>query len=109
MDMAKCIDECLACHRTCLETSAYCLSKGGAHVAAEHLTVLLDCAEICRTSANFMLRNSKQHAVTCEACASVWEICAASCETMGNDPQMRRCVEACRRCAQSCRAMAKAA
>ena len=33
--------------------------------------VLLDCAEICQTSANFMLRGSPLHTNTCAACAIV--------------------------------------
>ena len=109
MDMTKCIDECLSCHRICSETVAYCLTKGGAHAAADHMQVLLDCAEICQTSAHFMLRKSKHHSITCEACARLCEACAASCEKIGDDEQMRRCAEACHRCAQSCREMAKAA
>jgi hypothetical protein len=31
--------------------------------------LLLDCAEICQTAANFMLRNSELHSRTCAVCA----------------------------------------
>lgn len=108
-DMQQCIDECLNCHRVCLETVQYCLGKGGKHAEARHIRTLLDCAEICQTSANFMLRGSDLHGRTCAVCAEVCRRCAESCEQMGDDEQMRACAEACRRCAESCERMAAAA
>ena len=107
-NMQDCINECLSCHSVCLETVAYCLEQGGKHAAADHVRLLLDCAEICQTSANFMLRGSGLHTRTCAACAEVCEQCAASCERMAGDAQMTVCAEACRRCAESCRRMAGA-
>lgn len=95
----------LDCHTVCLETVTHCLSMGGEHARPEHVTLLLDCAEICQTAANFMTRDSELHAVVCGACAQVCERCAQSCEQLGGD-EMRRCADACRRCAESCRAMA---
>jgi hypothetical protein len=49
---------CLDCHAICVETAAHCLTLGCAHASARHQTVLQDCAEICQTSANFMLCTS---------------------------------------------------
>ena len=106
--MEQCIDECLNCHRVCLETVQYCLQQGGKHADPRHITTLLDCAEICQTSANFMLRGSELHGRTCAVCAEVCARCAQSCEEMGDDEQMRACAEACRSCAESCRQMANA-
>lgn len=106
-EMQQCINECLNCHSICLNDAAtMCLEMGGPHVAAPHLRVMLDCAEICQTSANFMLRGSALHAQTCGVCAQVCAACAASCEQVGG---MERCVEACRRCEASCRQMAQMA
>jgi hypothetical protein len=67
---------------------------------------LLDCAEICQTSANFMLRGSELHSRTCWACAEICERCARDCERLSDDAYMRACAEACRRCANSCKHMA---
>lgn len=106
-EMQSCIEECLECHRICVETAAHCLALGGKHASAEHMRTLLDCADICRTSADFMLRGSRHHQATCGVCATVCDACAASCEQMGaDDDLMRRCAQACRRCAESCRQMA---
>ena len=105
-EMQQCIQNCMDCHRICVETAAHCLQMGGEHAAARHITTLLDCAEICQTSANFMLRGSMFHGRTCAACAEICEQCAQACEQMGGDAQMQACAEACRRCAESCRQMA---
>jgi hypothetical protein len=104
--MQSCIEDCLSCHRICVETTAYCLQKGGKHAAADHIRILLDCAQICATSADFMLRGSDLHTHTCAACAAVCEACAASCAQMADDEMMKRCADTCRRCAESCREMA---
>jgi hypothetical protein len=104
--MQQGIDICSDCHDVCLQTLTHCLQKGGKHAEAAHIGLLIDCAEICRTSADFMLRGSTLHASTCSACADVCEECAASCERSGLDPEMRNCADTCRRCADSCRQMA---
>jgi hypothetical protein len=105
-EMQQCIQNCLDCHRICLETVTYCLQQGGHHAEASHIRTLLDCAEICQTSANFMTRGSEFHPRTCGVCAEVCERCAESCGQMGNDAQMQACADMCRRCAESCRRMA---
>jgi hypothetical protein len=104
--MQDCIDNCSNCHAACLETVIYCLQQGGEHAEEAHIRLLLDCAEICQTSANFMLRNSPLHGITCAACAEICERCAAACERFGDDRQMAACAAMCRRCAESCREMA---
>jgi hypothetical protein len=93
----------------CLETVVHCLGLGDAHAATEHVRTLLDCAQACDTSRDFMLRGSELHHAYCGMCAQACERCAASCEALaGDDEVMRNCVEACRRCAESCRRMAAA-
>jgi hypothetical protein len=105
-DMRRCIQHCLDCHSICLETVAYCLQHGGKHAEAGHIRLLLDCAGICQTSANCMLRGSELHGRTCDVCAEVCERCARDCEQFGDDAMMRECAERCRRCAESCPQMA---
>ena len=105
--MRRCVDHCLACHRACAETVTHCLEMGGPHAAPAHIGLLLDCAQICATSADFMLRGSPFHEGTCSVCAEICEACAADCERLADgDEAMRRCAEACRTCAQSCLEMA---
>ena len=105
-EMNDCIDACTGCHATCLESINYCLEKGGKHAAPAHIGLLSACADICATSADTMLRGASVHTATCGACAEICRACAAACEAMGDDAEMKRCAEACRRCADSCEAMA---
>ncbi len=107
-EMQQCIQNCSDCHSICLNTVFYCLQKGGMHSELPHIRLMLDCAEICQTSANFMLRGSNLHARTCGTCAEVCEQCATDCDRMGDDAQMKACADICRRCAESCRQMAMA-
>ena len=83
--MRACIQECQNCHNVCTETIAHCLEMGGDHAEPNHIRLLLDCAEICQTSANFMLRMSEFHGQTCGVCAEVCERCAEDCERFGDD------------------------
>lgn len=103
-EMQRCIDHCLDCYRTCLSMlSQHCLEAGGAHTEPNHLRLMMACAEICRSSAHFMLLGTPLHRETCRACAAVCRECAESCEAIEG---MEECAAACRRCAESCAAMA---
>lgn len=105
--MKRCIDNCFECYRICRETIAYSVQKGGEYADGEHLRTLLDCAQICQVSAEFMVRGSAAHNKVCEICAEVCLRCAESCSKF-NDEQLTRCAEACRECVQSCKIMAEA-
>ncbi len=108
-DMQQCIDHCTKCHRICAETLSHCLQLGGKHAELSHIRLLLDCAQICRTSADFMIRGSDLHPRVCALCADLCERCAQDCERVDrNDAQMEACVDLCRRCAETCRRMASA-
>lgn len=103
-NLDNCIDDCIRCHRTCLEMAAgYCLEQGGEHARPAHIQLMLACAEICQTAANVMVLGHEVHKHVCQACAKICDACADNCEEIGN---MDACVEACRRCAESCRKMA---
>jgi len=103
--METCIRNCQDCHQACLGLVPYCLDLGGPHAAPEHIRLLLDCADSCQTSADFMLRRSPFHPAICGICARICEACADDCERFPNDATMAHCAEVCRRCAESCREM----
>jgi hypothetical protein len=107
-EMERCIAQCQECHEVCLRTVSHCLEKGGRHAEAAHIRILLDCVEICETSANFMIRDSELHMETCRACSEVCRRCATDCQRLGNDPKMQECADVCLRCAESCAQMAGA-
>jgi len=104
--MQQFIQHCLDCRSSCWNTVTYGLQKGGNHAEQAHIRLLLDCAEICETSANFMLRTSPLHPRTCE----VYDRVAAPKDLrIGDDAQMKACADICRRCAESCRQMSNVA
>ena len=105
-DLEDCITNCLDCHSVCLSMVNHCLSKGGKHANPEHVRLLQDCAQICMTSADFMLRGSPMHSSTCGLCAEICRRCADDCAKMADDETMVLCAETCRRCAASCAEMA---
>jgi hypothetical protein len=106
-ELRQCIQICTECHAACIETTTLCLQLGGPHAEANHLRSLLDCAQLCATSADLMLRQSPLHPQTCGVCAEACRECAQSCEQVGRgDEVMSRCAEVCRRCEESCGRMA---
>jgi len=104
--MLVCIQNCQDCHRACLQTLTYCMKQGGRHARPDHLRLLMDCADICLTSAAFMIRASDLHTHTCAACAVVCQRCADDCAEMSDDLRMKALADTCQHCAESCRAMA---
>jgi len=105
MTAKECIDSCLKSHASCLATARYCMEKGGTHAAARHVALLMDCAELCQTTANSLLRKSSQHGAICQACATVCDACAQDCEVFKGDEAMMACARICRECAGHCRMM----
>lgn len=108
-DTITCAETCHECADACMALVPYCLDhcvKQGRPVETEHIQTLLDCAEICSLTHNFLQRGSSRHAVACTACAAICEACAACCDQLGiNDEPTRACAEACRTCAASCKSM----
>jgi hypothetical protein len=79
------------------------LDAGGMELDPVHLRLLLDCAQICETAADFMSRNSPYHLYLCEVCAAICEACAESCALAG---AMKECAAVCQECVVVCRAIA---
>jgi hypothetical protein len=103
--MEPCIEACEACHGACIETITHCLKQGGEHAERDHIRLLMDCALICSTAADFMHHGSDFYKQACTLCAEICEACADHCARFGDDPIMRHCEEHCRRCADACREM----
>lgn len=106
MTLQQCIDDCQRCHAVCLKTATDWVRLGVEPTQASSLALLLDCAELCQTTARSILRGSPMHAIVCGACAQLCEACAEDCEALGAHTQRRRCAAICRECATSCRHMA---
>jgi hypothetical protein len=81
----------------------HCLETGGEHLAPQHFRLMIDCAAICATAADFMLHKSQFHRQVCGLCAQVCRECATDCEKLDG---MEECVRACNACAEACAKMA---
>jgi hypothetical protein len=104
--LQECIEECLNCHAVCTNTAQLCLDKGERFADAAHVRLLLDCAQICQASADFMLRGSDFTEATCALCAEVCQACEASCRELEDDEDLAACADVCAVCATSCARMA---
>jgi hypothetical protein len=103
-EMVDCITKCFNCNSTCLRTAIEFKPTMAADPSAmDHIRLMLACAEMCRTSAQFMIIGTMHHKHTCKECAEICLECAAACEKLGG---MQECVDACRLCAESCAKMA---
>jgi hypothetical protein len=106
-EMKRCIQLCQECHASCIQMIDHCLRLGGRYATPDHLRLLMDCAQMCTTTADFMARESSFHDRTCGLCSELCRRCASSCEQVAGDDQMvKQCAELCRRCAGSCEKMA---
>lgn len=105
-EMKKCIQLCQDCHALCTQTVLHCLKLGERHAAPDHIRLLLDCAQICETTAQYLLRESSFHERICGLCDEVCRQCGENCmQTAGDDELVKRCAGMCRRCADSCERM----
>lgn len=104
-DMDECIEACLQSHVVCTMTAQYGLAQGGDRAAVNHVGLLLDCAQICQVSADFMIRGSPYHTATCAACAEICRACEEACRAFPDDEHMAQCAEVCATCAESCERM----
>ena len=105
-EVRECLKDSIDCYQTCTETIIKCLTMGGKHAESKHLNLLMDCAKICSTNADFMLRNSTYSPQTCGIAADICDECADTCDRFSDD-FMKECAGMCKRCAESCREMSR--
>lgn len=102
-DRERCIRNCMDSARVCYETAmTRCLEEGGEHTEPEHFRLMMNCASLCRTLAEFLLSHSPHVAQLYPLCETVCLACAESCRGIGG---MEPCARACEACAESCRLM----
>ena len=104
--LEQCMRNCMDCYSICTQTISHCAEMGGQHVEPDHLQRLRDCALICATSVDFMLRGSPACDRICAVCAEICEDCAEDCEKFRDDDQMKKCAGACRISARACEEIA---
>lgn len=104
VDYSSCIQACNDCADACDYCAAACLTEDNVQMMAACIALDVDCANICRTAAGFMARDSEFAGGICQVCAEVCDRCGDEC-AKHDAPHCQACAEACRRCAEECRNM----
>lgn len=106
-EMQQCMQLCRDCHAMCLQTIAHCLKLGGRHSEPDHIRLLMDCAQMCTTTVDYMLRESPFHDRICRLCSDLCKQCEKECtQVAGDDQLIKQCIDMCQTCAESCERMA---
>ncbi len=61
-EMQACMDACMDCHKMCMETMTYCMSKGGKEMdknMMSMMSMMRDCSEMCMMCMNMMMSGSE--------------------------------------------------
>ncbi|WP_377369060.1 four-helix bundle copper-binding protein [Phenylobacterium ferrooxidans] len=106
MSMDDCVTLCVASHRSCLTSARHVLEQPQLNAPAELVALLQDCAELCQTTANSMVRGAPTHTLLCGACADLCAACAQACDAYKNDTVLTLCAVTCRDCGAACGHMA---
>jgi hypothetical protein len=104
-EMEECIQECLNCHRVCMQVFSHLLTlESDAQPATpDQLRLLLDCAQLCALCADFLIRASEFDTSLSHLCREACRRCQQMCETLGQiDLMVPGCAVACARCANAC-------
>jgi hypothetical protein len=103
-----CIDACLACMAACNHCASSCLQEKDADQLSYCVRLDMECAAICRASAELMTYGSQHANAICQICGELCLQCAEECEKHEHMDHCRQCALACRHCAEECLAMAAA-
>ena len=101
-ELIKKLDICIAACNFC---AAACLKEDDVKMMAQCISNNIDCAEICRTTAILLARDSKHGKHLLKECIEVCEACFAECSKHEHD-HCKACAKASRDCADACRAAA---
>jgi hypothetical protein len=106
-EVRRCVESASDAYTSCTETLTYSLSGGGELANPWHIRLLIDCAEICQTTQNALLRASELTPLLTTVCAEACEKCAESCRAVDSaDEQLETCAEVCLHCAECCHELA---
>ncbi|MEX2283201.1 MAG: four-helix bundle copper-binding protein [Gemmatimonadota bacterium] len=113
-DVARdCIEACSACAQACTVCADACLSEEQ-HVLrlVTCIRLNLDCADVCRVTAQLLTRPSHRDApalqALLEACIQICKACADECGGHASMQHCKICADVCRKCVDACEAMAAA-
>ncbi len=95
------LERCQETHQACLEGVAHSMLVNREREPA-HIQMLMDCADITQTAANFMMRGSDLQGWVSRVCAEICIRCSRDCERFEEDGELQACAALCMRCAEAC-------
>lgn len=93
--MNECTIDCIRCYTASLDET-------DANHLVNCIKLDMDCAEICRLTVSFLLRNSDHANHLLAECSEICDACATECEKHDHMVHYKRCAESCRKCATAC-------
>ena len=99
-----CITQCNRCFQACHECATLCLKEPDVAERLEFISMLMECAGICKEAVCFMVMQAKHTKELCDLCAIICDECSLSC-SMFKDEHCIKCAEECKKCANECKSM----
>lgn len=101
------IEACHECGETCTSCADACLGEKGVESLRRCITLNLNCAAVCETTAQLLTRRTEADweliLSQLQACVMACRLCGAECEKHAHHHEhCRVCAEACRRCEEAC-------
>lgn len=100
--LIKKLDICVAACNFCASS---CLKEDNVQMMAKCISIDMDCAEVCRTTAILLARDSNHGKHLLRECIEICEACEAEC-SKHETAHCMACAKACRECADACKAAA---
>jgi len=88
----------------CHQCASACLEEKEVESLKVCIRLDLECAAVCRSTAEIMMMEGSYVDTFCQLCADICTACAEECEkhTQMGMEHCRVCAEACRQCAEEC-------
>ncbi|NLJ30102.1 MAG: four-helix bundle copper-binding protein [Clostridiales bacterium] len=99
-----CINECNRCAQACLECMTACLNEPDVQARRSCITMLAECAGICREAVCFMSMGAPHAKELCKLCAVICDKCACECGAF-QDSHCVKCAQECKKCSDECNSM----
>jgi hypothetical protein len=97
------LNECAAVCEYCADA---CLNENDIKMMVECIRLDRDCADICRATANYLARDSKNSTELVRLCGEICKACAEECEKHKHE-HCRECARVCRECEEACLALVR--
>lgn len=98
--------DCIAACNDCATACGHCFAHMSGTASSNACPACcIECAAMCRLSADAIARHSPFAKQLCQLCADICDWCAKECGAH-DMAHCKACAESCRRCADACRKMA---